>query len=75
MCLEKKFKAANIEDKIIKLGCEISLIESVSRILTECHRENSNLKHYDNENLSFILFNQILKLKESYKDLSIALEI
>lgn len=62
----KEFNEEDIEKQLLKLGSNLNQLESLSRILLECIRNNENLKFYDVENLAYILNKNIKKVNKRF---------
>jgi len=71
----RKIKISKIENKMLKIGCEISIIESLSKILTENMFEKSNLKMQDITNLSLVLKRKIIELRKEFNIIEVILKI
>ncbi|CDC21000.1 unknown [Clostridium sp. CAG:306] len=55
----KRIKIARIENKILSLGCKLSRIESLSKILFECLAEKCDITTRDTESLCNVLCEEI----------------
>jgi len=64
-----------IENQMINVGVDLNNLESLSRILIHCIRFNENLKSWDVENLSLVLFKKILKTKQKFNNIERIMKI
>lgn len=55
----KRIKIARIENKILSLGCKLSRIESLSKILFECLADKCDITTRDTESLCNVLCEEI----------------
>lgn len=55
----KRIKISRIENKILSLGCKLSRIESLSKILFECLAEKCDITTRDTESLCNVLCEEI----------------
>lgn len=75
MSSKRKIKISKIKNKILKIGSDLYIIESLARILQETIRNNENLKYQDNENLSMILKKEIICVYKRFNKIESILNI
>lgn len=72
---QKRIKISKIENDMHAVSCELSRIESLSRILYQILIEDYNLKPQDSQNLAIILKKEIYKAKDKFNKIESILNI
>jgi len=70
---KKQFK--KVKEQMINVGINLNKIESLSRILLHCINFDENLKKWDIENLSSVLFEKLTKTKQNFNDIEKIMKI
>ncbi|MDD3435670.1 MAG: hypothetical protein PHC64_00805 [Candidatus Gastranaerophilales bacterium] len=63
--MSKKLNNKTIK-KMLLLGVDLSIMESLSRILTDTIQDYKESQYFDSENLSVVLKNKIISTKNRY---------
>ena len=71
----KKKKFEKISNKMINVGISLNELESLSRILTNSLRFDSNLKIWDAENLSSVISKKIIRTKQKFNTIEELMKI
>ncbi len=64
-----------MEEKLINISAQLNIVESLSRILLEIIQDGENLKKADTNNLSRIILNEIIKIKNNINELEVEMGI
>lgn len=75
MTKQKRIKISRIEEQMLNIGSNLSIIESLSRVLNECLVEDYNLKPQDSMNLAQVLYKEICKTKNRFNKIENILNI
>lgn len=75
MTKTKRIRISKIENKMLNIGCELSKIESLSRILYFCLLDNYDLLPHDPQYLAFVLQEQTAKAKKRFNKVEEILNI
>jgi hypothetical protein len=70
---KRKFK--KIETLMVEVGVDLNKIESLSRILLHCLRYEEDLKSWDTENLSSVLFGKLIAIKQKFNNIERIMKI
>jgi hypothetical protein len=71
----KKKQLKKVKEQMLQVGVNLNKIESLSRILLHCIRFDENLKCWDTENLSSVLFDKLITTKQKFNDIEKIMKI
>ncbi|MDD3593160.1 MAG: hypothetical protein PHX18_00860 [Candidatus Gastranaerophilales bacterium] len=72
---KRRIKISKIENKILRVSCEISIVKSLSDILYDCLCDGDNLKSADKMNLALVLSQRLNYLQNRFNKIELILKI